>query len=138
MDLAVRELPAPERLFLLNGGLLSAGAPGAVCDLVAIPSAPRIVPRLHHDLVLRTPPGLQTARDQPFPHKVFHKRGEAPFRDHVQTDLVVRQPVLPARVINEETQLPMEPSPICLAVLEKWLHDLAPFSSLGLKKTVFC
>src|SRR5712691_6649582 len=92
--------------FLLNGGLFSTGAPGAVSDLVAIPSVPRLVPRLHHDLVLGTPPRLQAARDQPGPYEVLHKRGQALFRDHVQADLVCSETVLLAWVIDEETQLP--------------------------------
>src|SRR2546430_4455179 len=120
------------------GRLGLAGAPGAIRDLVAPPSAPGIVPWLHHDRVLRTPPGLQAARDQPGAHEVLHKRGQASFRDHVQAHLVCSQTLLPVWVIDEETQLPVHPAPIGLAILEKLRHGLSPFSSLGLKKTVFC
>ena len=57
-DVAVRELPLPHGFFLLSSGLCLAGAPGAVGDLVAIPGAARVLPRLHHDRMLGTPPGL--------------------------------------------------------------------------------
>src|SRR6266478_6595744 len=36
------------------GGLCLAGAPGTLRDLVAVPAAPRVVPRLHHDRMLGT------------------------------------------------------------------------------------
>ena len=50
--------------------------------------------------------------------------------------LVCSETMLLARVIHEETQLPVDPAPILLAVLEKSLHGRSPSSS-GLKKTVF-
>ena len=112
-DWAAGECMAPQRLVLLPGGLRLAGAPGAVRDLVTPPGAPRVVPRLHHDRVLGTPPGLQAARDQPGPHEIFHKRGPPPFGDHVQAHLVCSQMLLVARVIDEEPQLPVDPAPIC-------------------------
>src|SRR5712692_9257646 len=118
---------SPARLFLWRGGLRPAGAPGAVGDLVAIPGTLRVLPRLHHDRVLGTPPRLQAARDQPGPHEVLHKRGEALFRDHVQAHLVCSQTPLLARVIDEETQLPVDAAPIGLAVTVKVLHGLSPF-----------
>src|SRR5712664_4260191 len=117
----------PARLFLLSRGLCLAGAPGAVGDLVAIPDAARVLPRLHHDRMVGTPPRLQAARDQLGPYQVLHKRGQAFFRDHVQAHLVVRETLLRAWVIDEETQLPVDPAPIFLAVSEILLHGLSPF-----------
>src|SRR5712692_8933280 len=126
MALAVRERAAPSRLFLLHGGLRPAGAPGAVGDLVAIPGASCVLPRRHHDLVLRTPPRFQAARDQPGPHERLYKRGQALFRDDIQAHLVVCETLLRARVIEEETQLPVDPTPIFLVISKKLLHGLSP------------
>src|SRR4029453_12789687 len=41
--------------------------------------------------------------------------------------LVVRETLLRAWVIDEETQLPVDPAPIFLAVSAKLLHGLSPF-----------
>jgi hypothetical protein len=113
------------------GGRRLASAPGAIRGLVAILGPSGIVPRLQHDGVLGTPPCLQAARDQPGPYEVLHKRGEALFRDHVQTHLVCSQTLLRAWVIDEEAELPMEPTPISLAVAVKLLHRLPPFWGHG-------
>src|SRR5262245_19942886 len=115
-----------------------AGAPGAVRDLVTPPGAPGVVPRLHHDGVLRTPPGIQAARDQPGPHAVFHERGPAAFRDHVQAHLVGGQTLLIAWVIDEETQRLMDPTPIVLAVTMKMVHGQSPFPRVFYRKSLPC
>ena len=127
----MRELPLPHGFFIEQVGCASAGAPGAVGDLVAIPGAARVLPRLHHDRMLGTPPGLQAARDQSGPHNRLHKRGLASFRDHVQAHLVCSQTLLIARVIDEEPELPVEPAPIGFAVSEEVLHGWSPLSGHG-------
>src|SRR6266446_9500905 len=129
--MAVRELPLPHGFFLLRSGLCLAGAPGAVRDLVAPPGAPRVVPRLHHDGMLGTPPRLQAARDQPGPHDRLDKRGPASFRDHVQTHLVCSQPLLIAWVIEEDPELAVKPAPVCVTVSKKSLHSRSPFPGHG-------
>src|SRR5712691_10931024 len=98
----VRGGMGPCRRVGVGGGTL-AGAPGTVRVLVTPPGAAGVVPRLHHHRVLRTPPGFQAGRDQPGPHEVLHKRGQTLFRDHVQAHLVVRETLLRAWVIEEET-----------------------------------
>src|SRR5262245_35011084 len=112
-------------------GLRLARAPGAVRKLMAPPRPPRMVPLVHHNRVLDTPPGLQATRDQPGPYDRPDKRGQAAFRDHVQAHLVWSQMPLCARVIDEETQLPMDPAPRVLVVSERVLHGVAPFCSHG-------
>jgi hypothetical protein len=102
--------------------------------LVAVPGALIVVPRLHHDRVLRTPPRLQTARDQPGSHTVFDEGGQAVFRDHVEADLVRGQTLLIARVIDQEPQLLMDPTPIVLAVTMKMVRGLFPFPGIFPRK----
>src|SRR6266478_2646412 len=119
---------SPAWLFLLSRGLCLAGAPRTVGPLVAPPGASRVVPRLHHDRVVGTPPRLQAARDQLGPYQVLHKRGQAFFRHHVQAHLLGSQMLLRAWVIDEETQLPVDPAPIFLVISKKFLHGLSPFS----------
>ena len=62
---------------------------------------------------------------------VLHERGQASFRDHVETHLVCSQTLLIAWVIDEEPELPVEPAPIVLAVTMKMLHGLSPLSGHG-------
>jgi hypothetical protein len=69
-----------------------------------------------------TPAGLQTARDQPLPDYRLHKRGQPPFGDDVQAHFVGREPLLIAGVIEEETQCPVDPTPVFLAIAEAFLH----------------
>src|SRR5882724_2673653 len=133
-DVAVRELPLPHGFFLLSRGLCLAGAPGAVGNLVAIPGAARVLPRLHHDRMVGTPPRLQAARDQLGPYQVLHKHGQAFFRHHVQAHLLGSQMLLRAWVIDEETQLPVDPAPIFLVISKKFLHGLSPFPGVFLRK----
>src|SRR5712664_1672487 len=121
----------PARLFLLSRGLCLAGAPGAVGDLVAIPDAARVLPRLHHDRMVGTPPRLQAARDQLGPYQVLHKHGQAFFRHHVQAHLLGSQTLLLAWVIDEEPELPVEPAPIGFAVSEEVRHGWSPLSGHG-------
>jgi len=113
------------------GGRGLSGAPGAVRNLVAPPGAPGVVPRLHHDRMLGTPPGLEAARDQLGPHDRLDKRGPASFRDHVQTHLVCSQPLLIAWVIEEDPELAVKPAPVCVTVSKKSLHRRSPFPGHG-------
>ncbi len=80
-----------------------------------------------NELLERTPPGVQTAWDQPGPHAVLHERGQAVFRDHVETHVVRGQTLLIAWVIDQESQRLMDPTPIVLAGTMKMVHALSPF-----------